>query len=125
MNILDENIVENQHQLLRGWHISIRHLGYDVGRQGMKDKEIISFLHQLRRSTFFTRDMDFYKPGLCHARYCLVCMAVEKGEVAVFVRRLLRHQEFDPEAQRYGYSCSGFSCGFFSLASSYRERNSL
>ena len=45
MNILDENIIENQRQLIRRWRIAVRHLGYDVGRQGMQDEEIIPFLH--------------------------------------------------------------------------------
>ena len=40
MNILDENIVDSQRQRLRHWRIPVRHMGYDVGRQGMKDQEI-------------------------------------------------------------------------------------
>ncbi len=102
MNILDENIIDSQRQLLRSWHISIQQIGYEVGSQGMKDKEIIPFLHQLRRPTFFTRDDDFYNRSLCHAKYCLVYMAVRKDEVAIFVRRFLRHQEFDTQAKRMG-----------------------
>jgi hypothetical protein len=77
-------------------------MGYDVGRQGMKDQEIIALLHRLRRPTFFTRDEDFYARRLCHARYCLVYMAVAKDEVALFVRRLLRHREYDAVAKRMG-----------------------
>jgi hypothetical protein len=77
-------------------------MGYDVGRQGMKDQEILTLLHQLRRPTFFTRDEDFYARHLCHARYCLVYLAVAKDEVAPFVRRLLRHREFDTVAKRLG-----------------------
>ena len=102
MNILDENIIDSQRQLLRSWRISIQQIGYEVGSQGMKDKEIIPFLHQLRRPTFFTRDDDFYNRSLCHAKYCLVYMAVRKDEVAIFVRRFLRHREFDTQAKRMG-----------------------
>lgn len=102
MNILDENIIENQRKLLRSWRLAIRQIGYDVGRQGMKDEAIIPFLHQLRRPTFFTRDDDFYDRRLCHSRYCLVYLAVRKDEVAYLVRRFLRHQEFDTEAKRMG-----------------------
>ena len=83
MNILDENIIENQRQLLRRWRIAVRHLGYDVGRQGMQDEEIIPFLHPLRRPTFFTRDLDFYASRLCHRRYCLECNTVAKRMGAV------------------------------------------
>lgn len=68
----------------------------------MKDFEIIPFLHQMRRVTFFTLDFHFYKRELCHARYCLVCMDVKKQEAADYARRLLRHPEFDTIAKRMG-----------------------
>lgn len=102
MNILDENIPESQRQLLRSWRTPIRQIGYETGRKGMKDAEIIPLLHQLRRPTFFTLDLGFYRRNLCHARYCLVCMDVKKQEAAVFVRRVLRHWEFDTQAKRMG-----------------------
>lgn len=53
MNILDENIVDDQRQLWRSWRISIRQIGVDIGRAGMKDEEIITLLHGLNRPTFF------------------------------------------------------------------------
>ena len=59
MNILDENIPESQRQLLRSWRIRTQQIGHELGRRGMKDEEIIPLLHQLRRPTFFTRDLDF------------------------------------------------------------------
>jgi len=103
MNILDENVTQDQRGLLQTWGIPIHQIGCDVGRKGMKDdKEIIPFLHQLRDTTFFTRDPGFYDHSLCHMRYCLVYLAVGKGEVAVFVRRFLRHPEFDTKAKRMG-----------------------
>jgi hypothetical protein len=102
MNILDENVIENQCQLLRSWRIKFRQIGYGVGHQGLKDKEVISLLHSLHRPTFFTRDDDFYNRNLCHAGYCLVYLAVKKDEVAVFVRRLFHHKEFDTIDKRLG-----------------------
>ena len=102
MNILDENILKGQRQLLQSWRIPVRQVGYDTGRKGMKDGEIIPFLHPLRHPTFFTRDLGFYERSLCHKRYCLVCLAVEKQEAAIFVRRLLRHREFDTQVKRMG-----------------------
>lgn len=68
----------------------------------MKDDELIPFLLGLRRPTFFTLDLDFYRRNLCHARYCLICMDVGQYEAATFARRLLRHREFDTEAKRMG-----------------------
>jgi hypothetical protein len=102
VNILDENILKDERQLLQRWRIAIHQIGYDVGRKGMQDNEIIPFLHQLPRPTFFTRDEDFYERGLCHARYCLVYLNVEQYEVAVFIRRVLRHREFNTQAKRMG-----------------------
>ncbi|MEW6030992.1 MAG: hypothetical protein AB1564_00585 [Chloroflexota bacterium] len=114
MNILDENIPKNQRQLLESWRISIRQIGVNEGRSGMKDKEIISFLQQTRRPTFFTRDEDFFKPQFCHLRYGLVYLDVEKYETAIFIRRLLKHKEFNTQAKRMGcvvrVSQAGLSC---------------
>lgn len=102
MNILDEQISENQRQLLTSWRVRVRQMGHDVGQKGMKDYHIIPFLLQRRRSTFFTLDADFYKRNLCHSRYCLVSMDVRKQEAAGYVRRVLRHPEFDTVAKRAG-----------------------
>lgn len=102
MNILDENIPKNQRQVLENWHIRIRQVGFNIGRCGMQDEEIVLLLLQQRRPTFFTRDEGFYKRHLCHARYGLVYLAVEKYEAAIFVRRLLRHPELDTQVKRMG-----------------------
>jgi hypothetical protein len=102
VNILDENILASQRQILRSQRVRIHQIGHDVGRRGMKDDEIIPLLCSLRRPTFFTRDLGFYERDLCHAQYCLVCIAVGQYEAAAFVRRLLRHPEFDTQAKRMG-----------------------
>lgn len=68
MNILDENIAANQRERLKGWHIPIRQVGYDIRQQGLLDDAIIPFLLESRRPTFFTLDWDFFKPNLRHAR---------------------------------------------------------
>jgi hypothetical protein len=102
MNILDENISKSQRQLLESWRISIKQIGINTGRRGMKNNEIISFLQRLRRPTFFTRDDGFFKPQLCHARYSLIYLDVEKSEAAIFIRRVLKHSEFKTQAKRMG-----------------------
>ena len=102
MNVLDEQIPEDQRRLLRSWHVPVRHIGHDIGRQGIKDPEIIPFLLTLRRPTFFSLDFDFYNRRFCHVRYCLVCMEVRQSQTATFVRRFLRHSEFDTAAKRMG-----------------------
>jgi hypothetical protein len=102
VNLLDENIRESQARLLRQWRIRFRQVGQDVGHLGIKDAEIISLLHGLGRTTLFTRDQGLYERRLCHPRYSLVCLDVGEQEVARFVRRLLRHPEFDTQARRMG-----------------------
>jgi hypothetical protein len=102
VNILDENVPENQRQLLSSWRVSIRQIGYDIGQDGMQDGQIIHLLHQTRRSTFFTLDVDFYKSSLCHKGYCVVYLSVAQFEAGWFVRRVLRHPQLDTQAKRMG-----------------------
>jgi len=72
VNLLDENIPESQRQLLRGWRIPARQIGLDAEQKGIKDREIIPYLLQLHRVTFFTLDSGFYRRDLRHSRYCLL-----------------------------------------------------
>ncbi|MCX7840658.1 MAG: hypothetical protein N2559_14580 [Anaerolineae bacterium] len=102
MNILDENILESQRQLLLRWKISFRQIGYEVGRKGMSDEEIIPLLLALRQPTFFSMDSDFFKRELCHSRYGLVYLDVDDLEAAFFIRRLISHHTFDTYAKRLG-----------------------
>ncbi len=111
MNILDENIPANQRQLLESWRVHVRQIGFSVGRRGMQDEELIPFLLGQRRPTFFTRDVDFYDRQLCHARYCLVYLDVDKNEMAAFVRRLLRHPACNTQAKRMGHVIRVSSAG--------------
>ena len=102
MNILDENIPKPQRELLEGRRISVRQVGVNIGRKGLQDEEIIPLLVSLRHPTLFTRDSDFYERRLCHSKYCLVYLSVEKSEAALFVRRFLRHPDFKTQANRMG-----------------------
>lgn len=102
MNILDENIPKNQRELLLFARLPVRQIGYDFGRKGIQDDEIIPLLQQLQRPTFFTRDTDFFNRKLSHQRYCLVFLDVDKYEVASFVRRFLRHPDLNTQAKRMG-----------------------
>jgi len=102
MNILDENIPSDERRLLQKWGIPSRQIGIDIGRAGMIDEQIIPFLLQLHRPTFFTRDVDFYQRQLCHAEYSLIYLVVTKKELALSIRRLLRYPDFNTEAKRMG-----------------------
>ncbi len=102
MNVLDENILESQRQLLRSWRIPVRQIGQELGHKGMPDEEILPFLLTLPAPTFFTRDLGLGEWSSCHVRYCLVTLAVGQYEAAHFVRRLLRHRDFNTQAKRLG-----------------------
>jgi hypothetical protein len=98
--VLDENLPDNQRQLLRSWRVPVRQVGWDFGQKGMTDSTVISTLHRHRSVTFFTRDSDYFDHRLCHSRYCLVCLGVEKYEAVSFARRVLRHPAFNTWAKR-------------------------
>jgi hypothetical protein len=102
VNVLDENILESQRQWLRSWRIPVRQIGQELGHKGMQDEEIIPLLLTLRRPTLFTRDLGLYSRALCHARFCVVVLAVGQYEVAHFIRRFLRHGAFATQAGRMG-----------------------
>jgi hypothetical protein len=102
MIVLDENFPESQRQLLRRWGFRIHQVGYEVGRKGLKDNEIIPLLFQLRFPTFFSLDSDFYKPKYCHSRCCLVYVNVSQSEAAYFIRRFLKHSEYETKNKRRG-----------------------
>jgi hypothetical protein len=103
LNILDENIIASQRAQLRKWRIRFNQIGTEIGRRGMKDlTEIVPLLHSLRRSTFFTHDLGFFNPLLCHKGYSLVCLDIKANEGAIYIRRFLRHRGFRAETQRLG-----------------------
>lgn len=37
MNVLDENILESQRQLLRGWRVPVRQIGHELAHKGLPD----------------------------------------------------------------------------------------
>jgi hypothetical protein len=88
--------------LLRKWRIPFRQIGYEMGRKGMQDSQVVTLLHGLRQPTFFTRDGGFYRRELRHKGYCLACLDVRKEEVAFFVRRFLHHSQFSTKTKRMG-----------------------
>ena len=102
MNLLDENIPDCQRQLLRSWRIPVRQIGHEIWNQGIKDENIIQLLHRQRAVTFFTRDSDFFYRHLCHPNYCLVNLSIGQYESASFIRRFLRHPEFNKQVNRMG-----------------------
>jgi len=101
--ILDHNIPEGQVEQLQQWRIRFRQVGYEIGRPEWDDQqEILRYLHQAKRVTFFTRDLGFFTPRFGHANYCLVAIASPVLETAFLIRRFLRHPDFKTRASRIG-----------------------
>jgi len=66
MNVCDENIDADQRRQLRALKIHYRHIGTEIGRKGLKDRnEIIPLLHSLRRPTLFSRDHKIFINLIC------------------------------------------------------------
>ena len=102
MTLLDENILAGQRVILDATGVAVRQIGYDFASKGLKDDDIVVMLRSQNGVTFFTRDIGFYSPALRHARYCVVALAVAQNEVSVFVRRFLRHPQFNTKSKRLG-----------------------
>lgn len=119
MNILDENVLASQRAQLVKWRIPFRQIGFEIGKSGMDDEQIIPLLLRLQRPTLFTQDRDFDKPSLCHPRYALVFIETKRTECAAYIRRLLKHGAFDSQAKRMGKVLRVSSTGI-----SMWERNS-
>ena len=103
MIVIDENIIDWQRQLLLRHNLRVRQIGFEVGRKGMDDREqVVPLLHRLRRVTLFTRDLGLYQRTLCHERYCIVVLAVEKAKAAQLILRILRHPHFNTQRKRLG-----------------------
>lgn len=102
MFILDENFRREQQAVLRAWGIRARKIGTDLADFGTDDADLIPLLLRQPSPTFFTHDEDFWRQSLQHPRYCLVWLDMEDTAGALYVRRFLRHMDFDTNAKRLG-----------------------
>lgn len=102
MILLDENINEDQRQMLVTWKVRVHQIGYDVGRPGIQDREILTLLHELKLPTLFTLDRDFCQPRLCHGAYSLVYLFVRQRDTATYVRRVVKHPALNTRSKRMG-----------------------
>jgi hypothetical protein len=88
--------------MLEAWRIPARQIGFDWSKKGLQDDEIVVELRRLNKATLFTRDVGFYRPGVRHLAYCVVVMKVGQSEVAQFIRRFLKHPDFNSRVKRMG-----------------------
>lgn len=102
MYLLDENITKDQKELLEKWRFNVKQIGVDIATKGIQDIQIITLLQQLHGVLFLTRDSDFFKQSYCHLNYCIVYLDVEKTETAYFIRKFLKHSNFNTSAKRLG-----------------------
>ena len=102
MLVLDENFRLEQQAILAAWKIRARKVGRELARYGTDDGDLIAVLHRLASPTFFTHDQDFWRQSLIHPAYCLVWLDMDDRQGALYVRRFLRHPQFDTHAKRLG-----------------------
>jgi hypothetical protein len=102
MNLLDEQVRADQRLLLSRWRIPFRQIGRDIAESGIKDENIIPFLHRLKRPTLFTHDEGFFSRQLVHPAYSLVWLDTSDVEAALYIRRFLKHSSFSTTAKRMG-----------------------
>jgi hypothetical protein len=82
--------------------IRVKQVGRDFVIKGMDDVTLGAHLRSLRRTTFFTRDHDFFGSKWLHPNYCLVWLHMDKAEAASYIRRFPRHPHFNTKAKRMG-----------------------
>jgi hypothetical protein len=100
--ILDENFRLEQQAILHAWRIRTRKVGKDFAAFGADDADLIPLLLRQPSPTFFTHDEDFWRQSLLHPSYCLVWLDMDDTLGALYVRRFLRHADFDTNAKRLG-----------------------
>lgn len=102
MLILDENFHLEQQAVLAAWGIRTRKIGRELAASGTDDADLIPLLLRHSKPTFFTHDVDFWRQSLWHPGYCLAWLDTDDDQGARFVRRFLRHVDFDTTAKRLG-----------------------
>lgn len=114
MTLLDENVPDAQRRKMIKLGIPVRQVGFEWGRKGMSDEEILTALRGGKRVTFLTQDNGFYRGENCHGSYCLVWLAAPADEMAEYVRRFLKHPGVRTHAMRMGkvfrVGTSGITC---------------
>jgi hypothetical protein len=100
-HILDELTLKRTYLQLQQWGISVDKIGQGFGQAGWSDEQIRHELHGSGK-TFHTRDRGYYKAKHCHATYCLVIYDVAANEMAEYIRKFLRHPQFNTHAKRLG-----------------------
>jgi hypothetical protein len=99
--VLDELFDESIYEQLKARRIAIDKIGAGFGKTGWLDEHILHALHGSEK-TFHTRDHGFYRRSHAHSSYCLVYYDVPLGEMSEYVRRFLRHPQFNTHAKRLG-----------------------
>ena len=102
MFLIDENISELEVSRLRRAGIHVRLVGSEVATTGVSDEDLVRALRRLKRPVVFSQDEDFFQFGWAHRAYALVWLDLNPNKVAEYIRRFLRHPEFDTQAKRMG-----------------------
>jgi len=102
MFLIDENVSELEVLRLRKAGIRVRLVRDEAGNIGTLDENLLPVPRRLKRPVFFTQDQDFFQFRWLHPDYALVWLDTRPSEVAEYLRRFLRHPNFDTQAKRMG-----------------------
>ncbi|HOW66088.1 MAG TPA: hypothetical protein PK256_12440 [Verrucomicrobiota bacterium] len=102
MLILDENLPEDQKQLLHKWGVRFRSVGVDVETYGALDENLLVSLRRLSHPTFFSLDKHFFRADWAHSAYSLIWLDVSDNQSADYIRRFVKHPNFDTQIKRMG-----------------------
>jgi hypothetical protein len=100
-HVLDELFDEAVYEQLKARRLAIEKVGAGFGTTGWLDDHILQAL-QGSGKTFHTRDHGFYHRSHVHSSYCIVYHDVPLAEMAAYIRRFLRHPQFNTHAKRLG-----------------------
>ena len=103
-NILDANIDAPEAEQLRR-RLKAKKIGLRFLPAHASDEQIIGLSRSIyQRYVYITTQdcKDFYVPRRCDKQYCIICLDVPDELVAITVRKIYRHPQFNTAAKRMG-----------------------
>ena len=71
-----------------------------MGEKGVLDEAIITLLVKNKDFILFTRDKGFYNPKNTGKGFSFAVLFINQNDVASFIRRFLKHSQFNTHAKR-------------------------
>jgi hypothetical protein len=102
VTILDEDIPDDLYQLLLSWRLRIGRIGIDVGRLGMKDREIVCSIRCTGQHSSLSIEAFQAEPVSWPLLFGY--LDVHEAQAAEYIRRTLRDEEFNTRTNEWASS---------------------